>query len=212
MADSYRNSSRDYLGRGEHLLAEGSYASMFYAAFELRCGIEGRMEEYLDVWDHIAKKKKRGWRIAELGRNVEKSFQTNNAVVRWAVSDRTTGEMIVCLYHTPVTSALQKRGEKLSNYLHSVKKYREPGDKWWETFRTELTETARQLRVANMGTLLGPPLMRKSSGQVEMNMEIPPSLDKDALVKRLLGQDLIVNISYRKALPEPVEPQAILWK
>jgi hypothetical protein len=42
------------------------------------------MSEYLEVWDHISNKKKNGWRIAELGRNVEEHFKSGNKLVRWA--------------------------------------------------------------------------------------------------------------------------------
>ncbi len=74
MGKTYEISSRDYLRRARECVREDSVSSLFYAALEVRSGIEARMQEYLEVWDHIAKKKKRGWRIVDLGRNVENSF------------------------------------------------------------------------------------------------------------------------------------------
>ncbi len=82
------------------------------------------MEEYLEVWDHISKKKKKGWRIANLGRNLEEAFKTGDKIIRWAVHNKDNGELIVCFYYTPVTSELKKAGEKLGNYLHYMKNYR----------------------------------------------------------------------------------------
>ena len=47
----YKITSRDYLSRARICLDEGSNRFLFYAAFELRCGIEARMREYLEVWE-----------------------------------------------------------------------------------------------------------------------------------------------------------------
>jgi hypothetical protein len=157
MSEAYRISSRDYLGRAEKRLSEGSLESLFYAAFELRCGIESRMQEYLEVWEHIAESKKKGWRIADLGKNIEREFRIGDKVVRWAVRDKATGALIVCFYHTPVTRELRTLGEKLGNYLHSMKKLRSEDDPWWAVVRRTLSETVTGLRTANVGTLLGPP-------------------------------------------------------
>jgi hypothetical protein len=46
--------SRSYLKRARQRLDEGYPESLFYAAFELRCGVESRMKEYLDAQDHIS--------------------------------------------------------------------------------------------------------------------------------------------------------------
>lgn len=163
MDKPYGIAARDYLKRAQSRLGESALESLFYAAFELRCGIEARMQEYLEVWDHIAKKKKQGWRIAELGQNIEKSFRVGDAVIRWAVHDGHSSELIACLYYTPVTKGLRKRGEKIGNYMHSMKRYRATDDNWWMTFREELLQAAAELRTATMGTLLGPPLKKKGS-------------------------------------------------
>ncbi|MGI2856448.1 hypothetical protein ACRTDR_20040 [Shewanella algae] len=54
---SYGVSSKDYLSRAKELIAEDRIESLFYAAFEIRCGIEARMNEYLEVQKHISNKK-----------------------------------------------------------------------------------------------------------------------------------------------------------
>lgn len=184
---------------------------MFYAAFELRCGIEARMEEYLQVWEHIAEKEKTGWSIVNLGRNIEEAFRTGDSVVRWAVHDRQSKRLIVCLYHTPVTKQLQERGKKLGNYMHSAKQLRPVEDPWWSMFRHELLTTARELRIANTGTLLGPPLMKSGTRNVQMSLEMPPGSEADEIMKKITGQDLTVDISYPDALPEILEPEASVW-
>lgn len=55
----YGVGSRDYLRRAKDLLAQGTPAALFHAAFELRCGIEARLQEYRDAATKVAKLKKR---------------------------------------------------------------------------------------------------------------------------------------------------------
>lgn len=211
MAVAYSISSRDYLKRAEGRIRDGSQEALFYAAFELRCGIESRMQEYLNVWEHIAQSKKKGWRIAELSKNIESAFRSGDNVVRWAVMDRETGALTVCLYHTPVTRELRKLGEKLGNYMHSMKTFRPAGDPWWDAFRRDLERTVTALRAANVGTLLGPPLMKTGTREISMNIEILPGLDQGALDKGLVGQSVVVDIKYLPKLPDVLEPEALVW-
>jgi hypothetical protein len=208
---AYGIASRDYLERAVIRLTENSPESLFYAAFELRCGIEARMQEYLDAWDYIAKKRKSGWRIADLGRNIERAFRAGNTFVRLAVHDNQRDGLLVCFYHTPVTKKLRRQGEKLGNYLHSMKRYRADGDDWWAQLRTELRDVVEGLRIANMGTLLGPPVVRRATGKVQMNMELLPGRNVDSLLQDFMGQRHKVNVSYRPSLPDPIEPEAVLW-
>lgn len=204
-------SSRSYLERAEQRLAEDRDYALFYAALELRCGIESRLQEYLDVWDHVSKKQKKGWSIMNRGRNVEKVFRVGNSVVRWAIHEQSTQQLIVCFYHTPVTKALRARGERLGNYLHALKRYHAPEDPWWVNLREELQAAVRELRTANTGTLLGPPLMKKGTGQVDMRLEIPPTFDHEVLMSTVMNRELIVEVSYLDVLPAEFEPQAVVW-
>src|SRR5215469_13961894 len=104
---SYDITSREYLQRAMARIAEGSQEALFYAAFELRCGIEARMREYLEVWEHISKQKKNGWQIAKLGQDIESAFKTGDKFVRFAVQEQTSERLAICFYHTPVTTRLR---------------------------------------------------------------------------------------------------------
>jgi hypothetical protein len=210
----YRITSREYLARAKKCLDQESVDPLFYAAFELRSGIEARMSEYLEVWDHISKKKKKGWRIAELGRNVEEHFKTGNKIVRWAVIDKESGELVVSVYYTPVTSKLRKAGEKLGNYLHSMKKYRDENDPFLGRLREELEHIYRQLAVANKGTLLGPPLLKSGTGEVDMKLELPPAVVPEELFNKTLnkGKEIQVKVSYHANFPKELEKEAHVWE
>ena len=131
----YNISARDYLSRALVLLETTEPHSLFYAAFELRCGIEARMKEYLAEWEHISKKNKNGWAISKLHRDLEKEFKLGDKVVRWAVHDKSSDVLTAVFYHTPVTNKLKCEGEKLGNFLHSAKIFRGSQDDWWGEFR-----------------------------------------------------------------------------
>jgi hypothetical protein len=156
----YYCGARDYLSRATQLLKAGNQASMFYAAFELRCGIEARMREYLIARQEANKKASKGWRMAELHGQIEAKFRLGLKYARWAVHDEVTGELVVCFYYTPVTPQLRKLGQQLGDFLHVLKEYREPSDPWWIKFRDILEEAADLLALATSGVMLGPALRR----------------------------------------------------
>jgi len=79
---NYEIDSRSYLKRAEERIEDGSLHGLFYAAFELRCGIESRMQQYLDVQEHISKQKKKGWKIAKLAKNIENVFRTGDQITK----------------------------------------------------------------------------------------------------------------------------------
>ena len=92
---SYRVSSKDYLSRAKNLRSEDDIASLFYAAFEIRCGIEARMSEYLHAQKHISDKKKKGWKIAQLARNIEDAFRIGEKKAIIQIVDAKTQEQVL---------------------------------------------------------------------------------------------------------------------
>lgn len=211
-SSAYGVSSRDYLARAKKTLRRGTSADLFYAAFELRCGIEARLQQYLECQSHISRKKKDGWRIPEIGRTMDNVFRDANKCVRWAFHESHSGELLIALYYTPVGPGLQKSGQKLGNYLHSMKVFRPPEDPWWQMFRSELEGVSMDLETANRGTLLGPPLTKGGDGGVDINMEIPPGEDSDVFFKRLFNRAVEIKIAYFDSIPDQLEPEAHTWK
>jgi len=208
----YQVSSREYLYRAKSRLAEGTNESLFYAAFELRCGIEARMQEYLNAWSHISKKKKKGWQIAALGRNIENAFKTGNRIVRWAVLSQETEKLIVSYYYTPVSENIKKAAEELGNYMHSMKIYKNTSDPFWLDFRNKLDDIYKKLLAANTGTLLGPPLIKAGTTKVDMNIELPPNVNSKDLIDTIIKQGrVIIDVSYLTQLPDVLEEEAQVW-
>jgi len=173
----YKISSRDYLQRARKRLDEGNFESLFYAAWELRCGIESRIQTYLEAHDFISKKLKKGWQVAKLAKGLEEAFENSKKIVRFQCFQPGTKDPLFILIYTPVTPKLQKYGEKLGSYLHAMKIFKRLDDVYWEKLRSELEKIYSELQKANYGTLLGPPLLDKKTGKMQLKMEFPGPLE-----------------------------------
>jgi len=195
MEGSYGISSRDYLERARKCLDNGQVAPLFYAAFELRCGIEARMAEYLEVQEHISKKKRQGWQIAKLARNIEDAFRLGDKQAILKVRDKQTKEIIYEFVYTPVTSSLRKKGEQLGDILHSAKKYHSVENAYWSKLRQKLEETYTELQVATSGKLLGPLLMHPKKKTMDMKVELP-SAELQKIMESLINQEFLLEVKY----------------
>jgi hypothetical protein len=207
----YDASSRGYLERARMRMRENTGESLIYAALELRAGIEARYHEYLDVWAHISDNVKKGWQLAMLGKEAQKAFKIGDKVVEVTIADENRENVSAVIYHTPVSKALHKRGEKLGDFLHAVRSGVHHNEQWWTKLRTETDYCANALAIANTGILLGPPLMRGK--RINTNIEIPPGHDT-AEFRRLVGGDgdhVMMNFAYLDALPDPLPPRALFW-
>jgi hypothetical protein len=207
----YRISSRDYLRRAKQCLTESDERFLFYAALELRSGVESRMQEYLEVWEHVTASKKKGWQIVNLGRSIENAFGMGDKILRWEVQERITRHTRIVFYYTPVTRKLRSNVNHLSNYLHAAKKPHAADDPWWTKLRELLEVVNVQLETATTGTLLGPAL--KKGNVVHMNVEIPPGVDHEAIRSILSkGETSVAKVDYLEQLPASFEPTAMAWK
>lgn len=195
--NEYGISSRDYLARARVQLDSSAYEGLFYAAFELRCGIQARMQQYLEAHEDVARRKKNEWHIGKLGRSVEQAFRLGDRIAEVTVCDSKTSEALEVFYYTPVTSRLRKRGEQLGDLLHAMRKRRPLSDSWWQTTRDVLEDTLRQLEIANRGTLLGPLLREKGGDTVHMYAEAFDATPAKRLVGRLtIGTQTIIRVRY----------------
>ncbi len=168
---AYDASARGYLARAQQCLAKGTPEALFYAAFEIRCGIGSRMQEYLEVQEHVSERKKAGWRIPRLAKDIEAAFSKSDKIARFAITHTHRPEIATVLYYTPVTRSLQEKGARLGELLHSGPT-RDLEDKWWETTRAFLTDAVRELQQATRGTLLGVPLFNPKTGELSLKVEM----------------------------------------
>jgi hypothetical protein len=201
MNAEYRSASRDYLQRAQNLLRDDNAPSLFYAAFELRCGVEARMREYLEVAEDISEKRKQGWEVVKLGKDIERAFEVGDKIVQLIFHG--AGNTEVCIYHTPVSSKLQKQAKQLGDYMHALKVHRKPEDPWWKSFRLLLEETRRGLAIATTGTLLGPLLLGPDRKTTKMHheLEIDPLADELVLKIGKEKGNVKLQVRYLDALP-----------
>ncbi len=199
----YRIHSRDHLRRARQRLDEDTPMSLFYAALELRCGIEVRMRQYLEAQSHISKKMKKGWQIARLAKNIEKVFKSGDKVVEFAIYDREGRNLLDVLYYTPVNAKLRKMGEQLGNYLHAMETRRPREDPWWAQTRNFFEDVYTELKKANFGTLIGVPLLDPKTKALSMAFEQPENESPDSTRDRIgrTGVSRMLSVRYLDRLP-----------
>lgn len=159
---SYSTKSIGYLARAREMLDVRDNQSLFYAAFELRCGIEARLKEYFDAQAETTKKKRKGWEIDKLAKQVEDVFQIGNRHLDIVIFDAYTKETIASAKYTAVTPELQKMGQRLGDYLHSQDQNKINDPEYWKKMKGLLEMTYQELGFATSGTLLAPPLVYQS--------------------------------------------------
>lgn len=191
---AYDSSSHGYVQRARARLDEGTQESLFYAAFELRSGIQSRLHQYIEVQGKLSKQSAKDYKFAKLSKRLEKAFTTGGKVVKITIYRESNDEYLCSYYHTPVGPSLREKGEKMGNYLHSLTQFRSDDDPWWETCRQQLEDTYAELVEANRGTLVGPPILDRKSGTITMSVEGEAGDSSDW--KKQLGADLIVNERY----------------
>lgn len=198
----YSIHSRDYLARAKARLGEDTIEGMFYAAYELRCGIEARLQEYLEVQQENTARIKQGWQIAKLNAHLKKHFNSGDKVIRIKNTDRRSNEVWVWLY-TPVTAKLRKMDEKLGNYLHATVTYRRPEDAWWSVTRRFIEAVAEELTNATSGNLLGAPLLNPATREIRANVEARPGEDVNRYVAMFgPGREITAKVEYFDRIPE----------
>ena len=203
MSKDYQIDSRSYLRRARLRLDDGTPESLIYAALELRFGIEARMQEYLDAQTHMSERQKKGWKIAKLGKTIERAFRLGDRVAQIIVTERETDVVVHKLYYTPVSTSLRKKGQVLGEYLHSMKTFRKSVGPWWKTTRAFLELVYKELELANRGTLLGPPLTNPETGQFHVAVEGVEGDDLAALMRKMVaGKHVVLDIQYLDRFPD----------
>lgn len=164
---------RSYLRRARARLDEPQPESLFYAALELRCGLEMRLKEYLafSECEEEPDSVKLDWQINRLRARVVDYLHGSSVgsvkiygpdgldqrnwlasalgpvedrVIRFTLVPLDSSAPRPPLYYTPVTRALSKRGEALGQLLHS-QWHHDLDNPWWVEQRASLEETYRLL-------------------------------------------------------------------
>lgn len=199
----YGTHSQNYVERARMRLDEQQPEALFYAALELRLGVEARMKDYLDAQHHISKAKKEGWRVAHLGKSLESVFRTGDKVIQLRILDRQSKALLWVLYYTPVTKRLQKMAQRLGDYLHAPDVSRDQSDPWWSEFRQLLEAAWLELKRATMGALMGAPLLHTATGKLNMTVEFNSTEERQRYIERVggVGARALLEVDYLNDLP-----------
>lgn len=195
----YSTSAEAHLERAKARLTEETKESLFYSAFELRCGVEARFREYLEFQDHVSRSKREEWSLNKLSKTVEETFCLGNQVAKFTIYDAEFKSVIKVLYYTPVTSELRNKAERLGYYLHSLRNQETEEAGWWDKFRRELDDIVEGLSQALAGTLLGAPLL-DTNGRLCMPMGLRS--DDSLLEKVKKGTVVNFNVEYLTDYPQ----------
>jgi hypothetical protein len=208
MRISYGTDSIAYLCRARARLNEGTQEALLYAAYELRCGTEARLQEYLDARKDIARKKKKGWQIIDSARELDRAIRLGDRIAEAAILDA-HGVTVFAAFYTPVSARLRETaGARLHTLLHAMKASFVDEDRWWSDTRTFLEQIYSDLELANKGTLLGP-MMRAPDGKtVDMMLSIrydSPNFNKVSQFAQV-GVVATIRVAYHDSLPEYATP------
>ena len=197
----YKSDTRDYLLRARGMLDENKPHTLFYAALELRFGIEARLRKYLNIINELSEKKKKGWQIAILDKNIESIFRQGNKLVKLEFFDSYQNRLVELIY-TPVSKKLVHDGEKLGELLHSNSHYKTQIKNWFEETQVFLEKIYLELELANKGTLLGPPLFHPKLNRFDFAIEYFEGYNPQEIHVKAggFGAKIIMKLSYPEKL------------
>ena len=195
---SYGTTGGSYLRRAQRELLSGDDERLFYAALELRAGIEARLKEYLKHAQDVPSGRKRDWQIAKLSLSVAKAFRFQR-VARVRILDAHSKKVRATVFYTPVSDPLKALGERLGDYLHALD-YRPPTSDWWGSFRTTVEIGCKLLEESTFGQLLGPPLRNKATGLTHLPLVVPDGMSAADFGSK--GEEVIIDIAYFESLAD----------
>ena len=170
MPPSYHIDSIDYLHRARRCLDQNTQEALFYAALELRCGSESRLQEYLNAREDVARHKKQGWKIMCSARELDRLLRLGDTIYEAALLDR-KGGIVLALYYTPITARLRESaGARLHGLLHAMKTPYEGSNVWWTDTRSFLERMYSDLAFSSRGTLLAPMMLSPDRKRTHMSV------------------------------------------
>jgi len=199
-----QNSSRDFLIRAQRCFAQAEKAPemLLYAALELRLGIEARLNEHRTGAEQYADLKKRGWRVADLARDLEKFYKTGTQIVSFTVLGEGGASNRVFLF-TPVTRRARQIAQQLGDYLHYTERFNPAEDMWKKRLEALVIEGMRELEVSTIGTLLAPPMWKPKAHKATIFFERVNGETVESVLQDFggIGTKFTCKVDYHDSLP-----------
>lgn len=188
-----------YLARAKSRLQENTAEALFYAAFELRCFVEARQDDYLDAQKEYARSIPKAYKIGAQGKALERIFDSKEIQsFVFAVEDGETFQG----YHVPVGRKLRNEAEWLGNLLHAQMRWRALEDPWWGTTRDRLLAIYRLAWTCAQGNLPSPLFM--TNGKTIGNVRVYGTAEELASLQKALpaGAKGLMQVNYLRSPPE----------
>ena len=213
MPEDYNVDLYHHLRRARYQLDSGKSESLFYAALELRFGIEARIQAYLNAREDISKKKKKGWKVASAGRQLDQAFADGLKIVELVIYQQETSQEYP-FFHTPIGPDLRTATGRIGDLLHAQKENIPARSPRWEEIREELEHVFALSETLAQGTLLAPPL-KSPTGLISVDTYYHVSNpiasafgDEKAFEK---GDNLELRIAYHEEMPSHAIPYLNSW-
>lgn len=156
----YYCGSDSYLERAQRCLEKEDPSYLFYAAYELRCFVESRQQEYLEAQKKYRKSLPARWKIGRQSAELRKIFRLEQ--VQKITNTFPDGFEFVSTY-VPVSTTLRKSAERLGELLHSQNENL-PNEKI-EVLKNWLNGVYACAHECQSGNMCSPMLLDKSCGK-----------------------------------------------
>lgn len=175
----YSTRASDYLRRARQERQTLDPARLFYAALELRCGVEARLHEYRNAI-RSGKNTDNTWQVRLLMRDIERFTDKVDKPITVRFHNQDSGKSI-SLGYVPIPDELKTIAGRLGDYLHCVNVARLRKIEFWTEFRSLTDRGITLLSKAVSGHLLAPPMFDPKSKSAIFKFDegkMPEFLDK----------------------------------
>ena len=171
-------SAVSYLARAQALYKTDDKASWIYAALELRCGVEARLQAHAAVAHGVSKTQAEQWEIKKLGRTLDEAFGFGDSLLIVFV---TMGDGRACQFmYAPVSARLQEIAKRCGDYLHAIRPERVEKAEFWAELRSMVEEGCHLLNLACSSEILRPTI------ETGLHFELPPEDPRLSIVQDIL--------------------------
>lgn len=149
-------SAISYLERAKELRLSEDRASQIYAALELRCGVEARLQEHAAATTSVSKRQATRYEIAKIGKAIDLAFGLGDSLL--IVNLRMEDGRECNFVYAPVSDRLKEIAMRCGDYLHAMRLEKVSAPNFWNELSAMLEEGCNLLEVACSSEVLCPSL------------------------------------------------------
>lgn len=194
----YHCKPSDYLQRAEKCLRKESPEFIFYAAFELRCFVEIRQQEYLLAAERYRKSLPDRWHVSKQYKTLQTVYSSGKKQVLSFALD--SGYSFQGVF-VPVSNRLKSDAERMGQLLHSQDKM--IGEEQLSQIKSDLWKVFGRALECNSGNMLCPVIKGRDEfefvGEIQLEVE-DSQFDETIAHFEALGRPLSVSLSYEELL------------